>query len=100
LLLVNLAYEECNDSSGKASNAADAAFIVNATETGGVLYSSITATSGRCGKATCRCHRPREPPHGPTDRLTYKVKGKTVSESLPNPAALAKAEREVAVFRN
>src|ERR1017187_3049150 len=61
---------------------------------------SITTTSGRCGKPNCRCHRPNEPPHGPTDRLTYKVKGKTVSESLPNPAALAKAEREVAEFRN
>jgi hypothetical protein len=61
---------------------------------------SITTTSGRCGKANCRCHRPNELPHGPTDRLTYKVEGKTVSESLPNPAAVAKAEREVAEFRN
>ena len=61
---------------------------------------SITSTTGRCGKPNCRCHRPNELPHGPTDRLTYKVKGKTVSESLPNPAAIAKAEREVAEFRN
>ena len=61
---------------------------------------SITTTSGRCGKPNCRCHRPNQPEHGPTDRLTYKVAGKTVSESLPNPAALAKAKREVAEFRN
>jgi hypothetical protein len=61
---------------------------------------SITTTSGRCGKANCRCHLPDQPPHGPTDRLTYKVGGKTVTESLPNPAALAKAKREVAEFRN
>ena len=61
---------------------------------------SITTTSGRCGKANCRCHRPDEPPHGPTDRFTYKVEGKTVSESLPNPADVAKAEREVGEFRN
>jgi len=60
---------------------------------------SITTTSGRCGKPDCRCHRPNQPPHGPTDRLTYKIEGKTVSESLPNPAALAKAEGEVAEFR-
>jgi hypothetical protein len=60
---------------------------------------SITTTSGRCGKANCRCHRPDEPPHGPTERLTYKINGKTVSESLPNPAAIARAEREVAEFR-
>jgi hypothetical protein len=61
---------------------------------------SITTTSGRCGKPNCRCHQPNQPPHGPTDRLTYKVEGKTISESLPSPAAFAKAEREVAEFRN
>src|SRR5882672_2444442 len=61
---------------------------------------SISTTSGRCGKPNCRCHRPNQPEHGPTDRLTCKVEGKTVSESLPSPAALAKAEREVAEFRN
>lgn len=70
------------------------------TDLGDLRPGSITSTSGRCGKPNCRCHRPNEPLHGPTDRLTYKVKGKTVSESLPNPAAIAKAEREVAEFRN
>ena len=76
------------------------AILHRLTDLGDLRPGSITTTSGRCGKANCRCHRPKEPPHGPTDRLTYKVKGKTVSESLPNPAALAKAEREVAEFRN
>jgi hypothetical protein len=38
--------------------------------------------------------------HGPNLRLTYKVDGKTFSESLPTPAATRKAEREVAEFRN
>jgi hypothetical protein len=61
---------------------------------------SITTTSGRCGKPSCRCHRPNQPPHGPTDRLTFKADGKTVSESLPTAAAVAKAEREVTEFRN
>jgi hypothetical protein len=61
---------------------------------------SITATSGRCGKPNCRCHLPNQPGHGPTDRLTYKVEGKTVSESLSSPAALVKAQREVAEFRD
>lgn len=70
------------------------------TELGDFRPGSITTTSGRCGKPSCHCHRPNQPPHGPTDRLTYKVAGKTVSESLPNPAALAKAQREVAEFRN
>ena len=30
---------------------------------------SISTTSGRCGKPNCRCHRPNQPEHGPTDRL-------------------------------
>ena len=70
------------------------------TDLGDFRPGSISATSGRCGKPNCRCHRPNQPPHGPTVRLTYKVENKTVSESLPSPAALAKAEREVAEFRN
>jgi hypothetical protein len=37
--------------------------------------------------------------HGPNPRLTYKVQGKTVTESLPTPAAQKKAEREIAEFR-
>jgi hypothetical protein len=61
---------------------------------------SISNTSGRCGKPSCRCHRPGQPSHGPNLRLTYKVDGKTFSESLPTPAATRKAEREVAEFRN
>ena len=60
---------------------------------------SISTTTGRCGKPNCRCHRPGEPPHGPTDRLTYKVEKKTVTESLPSPAAVAKAKCEVEEFR-
>lgn len=58
----------------------------------------VTATSGRCGKPGCHCHQPGEPAHGPNFRLTYKVDGKTISESLPTPAAMRKAEREVAEF--
>lgn len=76
------------------------AILHRITNLGDFRPGSVTATSGRCGKANCRCHRPNEPPHGPTDRLTYKVEGKTVSESLPTPTAVAKAKREVAEFRN
>lgn len=60
---------------------------------------SITSTTGRCGKPECRCHQPGQPGHGPNFRLTYKVEGKTISEALPTPAAIHKAEREVAEFR-
>ena len=67
---------------------------------GDLRSGSITPTSGRCGKPTCHCHRPNDPGHGPNSRLTFKVEGKTVTQSLPNPAAVHKAEREIAEFRN
>src|SRR6202165_2190891 len=59
----------------------------------------ITYTTGKCGKPNCHCHQPKDPGHGPPPRLTYKVTGKTVTESLPDPAAIRKAEREIAEFR-
>lgn len=59
---------------------------------------SITATQGRCGNPNCHCHKPGESGHGPTLRLTYKVDGKTITESFATPAAQRKAEREVAEF--
>jgi len=60
---------------------------------------SISATGGRCGTPNCHCHKPDDPGHGPNLRLTYKVDGKSVTESFPNPAAQRKAEREIAGFR-
>jgi hypothetical protein len=66
---------------------------------GDLRSGSISDTSGRCGKPNCRCHKPGNPAHGPNPRLTYKDQGKTVTESLPTPAAHKKAEREIAEFR-
>jgi len=59
---------------------------------------SITATQGRCGNPNCHCHQRGEPGHGPNLRLTYKVDGKTVTESFATPAEQRKAQREVAEF--
>lgn len=59
---------------------------------------SITSITGRCGKANCHCHQPGQPGHGPNFRLTRKLQGKTVSETFSSPAALRKAQREVAEF--
>lgn len=59
---------------------------------------SITKTGGRCGNPRCHCHQPNSPGHGPYDRLTRKVKGKTVTETFSSPAALKKAQRELAEF--
>ena len=60
----------------------------------------VSDTSGRCGKPNCHCHQPGQPMHGPNARLTYKAQGKTVTESLPTPAAEKKARREIAEFRH
>ena len=65
---------------------------------GDLRRGSITATSGKCGKATCHCAKPGSISHGPYYRLTRKVQGKTVTETFATPAALEKAKREVAEF--
>ena len=70
------------------------------SELGDLRPGSITATRGTCGTANCHCHRAGDPGHGPNLRLTYKVDGKTVTETFPTLAAQRKAEREVAEFRN
>ena len=67
-------------------------------ELGDFRSGSITAISGRCGKPNCHCHKPGGTLHGPNYRLTRKVNGKTVSETFGTPAALRKAEREIATF--
>lgn len=61
---------------------------------------SIVGAVWRCGKPNCHCARPDDPGHGPSVRLTYKWRGKTCTEALPTPAAVRKAEQEIAEFRN
>jgi uncharacterized protein DUF6788 len=69
------------------------------TELGDLRPGSITGTIRRCGKPTCHCARTTDPGHGPNLRLTFKTEGKTVTEGLPSPGALRKAEREIEEFR-
>jgi|SRR5215471_360561 len=59
----------------------------------------ITAVARRCGKPSCHCAKPNDPGHDPQFRLTRRVAGKTVTETFPSPAALRKAQQEVAEFR-
>jgi len=68
-------------------------------ELGDFRPGSITGTGGRCGTPSCHCHRVNDPGHAPHPRLTYKVNGKSVTESFASPAAQRKAETEVATFR-
>ena len=65
---------------------------------GDMRSGSITGTGGHCGNPNCHCHRDGDPGHGPYYRLTRKVDGKTVTETLSSPASLAKAQREVAEY--
>jgi hypothetical protein len=58
----------------------------------------ITAVARRCGKPSCHCAKANDPGHDPQFRLTRRVAGKTVTETFPNPAALRKAQQEVAEF--
>ena len=75
-----------------------ARILSHISQLGDLRPGSITTISGRCGKPNCPCHQPRHPGHGPNFRLTRKVHGKTISETFPDPAALRKAQREVAAF--
>ena len=59
---------------------------------------SITAVVRRCGKPSCHCAKPDDPGHDPQFRLTRRVAGKSTTETFPNPAALRKAQLEVAEF--
>ena len=61
---------------------------------------SIVGAIVRCGKPNCHCAQADDPGHGPHLRLTYKWHGKTVTEALPNPVAVRKAQQEIAEFRH
>jgi hypothetical protein len=69
------------------------------TQLGDFRPGSIVGVMGRCSKPNCHCAQAGDPGHGPNFRLTAKVGGKTVAETLSSPAALRKARREVDEFR-
>ncbi len=73
--------------------------IAQLAQVGDFRAGSITPFTRRCGKRECHCARKGDPGHGPTLRLTYKVGGKTVTESLADRAAIERAEAEIAEFR-
>lgn len=68
-------------------------------ELGDFQPGTITSATRRCGSSSCHCAKPNDPGHGPHFQLTQKVEGKTVTQSLPSPEAVRKAESEVAEFR-
>lgn len=60
---------------------------------------SISSVIRRCGKPNCHCAQPHDAGHAPQRRLTQKIAGKTVTQTLPSPTAVRKAEKEIAEFR-
>src|SRR5215475_15604900 len=68
------------------------------SQLGDMRAGSITTTGGRCGNPRCHCHNNDDPGHGPFYRLTRKVDGKTITETFSTPAALRKAQKEVAEY--
>lgn len=75
-----------------------AAIQSQVVQLGDMRAGSITGTGGCCGTPNCHCHQSGDPGHGPFYRLTRKVEGRTVTETFSSPAALAKAQREVAEY--
>ncbi len=69
------------------------------SELGDFQPGSITSATRRCGRPGCHCAQPNDPGHGPPFQLTQKVDGKTVTQHLPSPASVHKAESEIAEFR-
>jgi hypothetical protein len=76
-----------------------AALLRQVSELGDFQPGSISSPSRKCGKPTCHCAQSGDPGHGPHYQLTQKIEGKTVSQKLPSPAAIRKAESEVAEYR-
>ena len=76
-----------------------AVLLQHISELGDFQPGTITSAIRRCGKPGCHCARPNDPGHGPHFQLTQKVGGKTATQNLPSPAAVRKAEAEVAEFR-
>lgn len=58
---------------------------------------TISAAPRRCGKPSCHCAAPGRTGH-PQFRLLRKVKGKSVAESFPTPAAFRQAAQQVDEF--
>src|ERR1700682_6045177 len=69
------------------------------SELGDFQPGSITSAFRRCGNPHCHCAKPNDPGHGPHFQLTQKVEGKTVTQNLPSPAAVGKAESQIAEYR-
>jgi hypothetical protein len=69
------------------------------SQLGDLQPGSISSVTRRCGKSNCHCAQPHDAGHAPQQRLTQKICGKTVTQTLSSPGAVHKAEKEIAEFR-
>jgi len=75
------------------------ALLRQVSELGDFQPGSISSPTRKCGKPTCHCAKPDDLGHGPHFQLTQKVDGHTVTQSLPSPAAVRKAQNEIHEYR-
>ena len=73
--------------------------LLQFTTLGDFRPGTICASARRCGKPTCHCANSGDPGHDPQIRLTRTVDGKTVAESFASPAAMRKAQSEIAEYQ-
>ena len=73
--------------------------LLEIAQLGDFRRGSVHTSFRRCGKPSCACASDDHPGHGPQVRLSFKRQGKTVQQTLSDPAQICKAEREVGVFR-
>ena len=75
------------------------ALLRQVSELGDFQPGSISSPTRKCGNPTCHCAKHGDPGHGPHFQLTQKVDGHTVTQSLPSPAAVLKAQNEIDEYR-
>jgi len=56
-------------------------------KTGFICTGTVMSVLHKCGNPKCECARNRKALHGPYNRWTRKVKGKTVTRTLTDPQA-------------
>jgi hypothetical protein len=74
------------------------ALLRQISELGDFQPGSISSPTRKCGKPTCHCAQSNDPGHGPHFQLTQKIDGRTVTQSLPSPAAVRKVQNEIAEY--
>ena len=60
----------------------------------------LTARFRRCGKPNCHCAQKGSPGHGPSYSLTHRIGGKTITQVIPQGAAVERTKAQLAEYRH